>query len=305
MKRKMQTSHFRKLNTPGPGQYFLAAIMGVLALCCLLPVLLVVVASFSDERSITQNGFSLFPDAWSLEGWKYVIGYGKQLLISYGITISRTVLQTAGSLIVMSMLAYTLARRQFPLRGFLSMMLLITMLFSGGRLSIFLINTTVYHLKNTYLVLIIPTVTAMNVIIIRTYIQTNVTDSLIEAAKIDGAGEFRIFSQIVVPLLPPVLASVGFMNAVNVWNDWETGYLYIQSDNLLPLQNLLRRVEQNVQLLNNPDISVQAALGISEALPAQSARMALLMTVLGPIMIVYPFFQKYFIKGLTLGSVKG
>lgn len=298
-------SHFHKLNTPGPGQYVLAVILGILALCCLLPVLLVVVASFSDEGSITRNGFTFFPDAWSLEAWKYVIGFGKQLLISYGITISRTILHTLGSLVVMSMLAYTLARRQFPLRGFLSMMLLITMLFNGGRLSNFLIYTTVYNLKDTYLVLVIPAVTAMNVIIIRTYIQTNVTDSLIEAAKIDGAGEFRVFAQIVVPLLPPALASVGFMHAVGIWNDWETGYMYIQSDNLLPLQNLLRRVENNVQLLNNPNISIQAALGISEALPAQSARMALLLTVLGPIMIVYPFFQKYFIKGLTLGSVKG
>lgn len=305
MKTKAQKSHFSKLYAPGPGQYVLAVILGILALCCLLPVLLVVVASFSAEGSITRNGFTFFPDAWSLEAWKYVIGYGKQLLISYWITISRTVLHTLGSLVVMSMLAYTLARRNFPLRGFLSMMLLITMLFSGGRLSAFLINTTVYHLKNTYLVLVIPGVAAMNVIIIRTYIQTNVTDSLIEAAKIDGAGEFRIFTQIVVPLLPPVLASVGFMHAVGIWNDWEAGYMYIQSDNLLPLQNLLRRVEQNVQLLNNPNISVQAALGISEALPAQSARMALLLTVLGPIMIAYPFFQKYFIKGLTLGSVKG
>lgn len=298
-------SHFHKLNTPGPGQYVLAVILGILALCCLLPVLLVVVASFSDEGSITRNGFTFFPDAWSLEAWKYVIGFGKQLLISYGITISRTILHTLGSLVVMSMLAYTLARRQFTLRGFLSMMLLITMLFNGGRLSNFLIYTTVYNLKDTYLVLVIPAVTAMNVIIIRTYIQTNVTDSLIEAAKIDGAGEFRVFAQIVVPLLPPALASVGFMHAVGIWNDWETGYMYIQSDNLLPLQNLLRRVENNVQLLNNPNISIQAALGISEALPAQSARMALLLTVLGPIMIVYPFFQKYFIKGLTLGSVKG
>lgn len=298
-------SHFQKLNAPGPGQYVLAVILGILALCCLLPVLLVVVASFSDEGSITRNGFTFFPDAWSLEAWKYVIGFGKQLLISYGITISRTILHTLGSLVVMSMLAYTLARRQFPLRGFLSMMLLITMLFNGGRLSNFLIYTTVYNLKDTYLVLVIPAVTAMNVIIIRTYIQTNVTDSLIEAAKIDGAGEFRVFAQIVVPLLPPALASVGFMHAVGIWNDWETGYMYIQSDNLLPLQNLLRRVENNVQLLNNPNISIQAALGISEALPAQSARMALLLTVLGPIMIVYPFFQKYFIKGLTLGSVKG
>lgn len=205
----------------------------------------------------------------------------------------------------MSMLAYTLARRQFPLRNFLSMMLLITMLFSGGRLSNFLINTTVYHLKDTYLILVIPTVNAMNVIIIRTYIQTNVTDSLIEAAKIDGAGEFRIFTQIVIPLLPPVLASVGFMHAVSIWNDWETGYMYIQSDYLMPLQNLLRRVEENVKLLSNPDISMQATLAIGDSLPANSARMALLMTVLGPIMIIYPFFQKYFIKGLTLGSVKG
>jgi len=298
-------THLGKLNTPGPGQFVLAIILGAIALCCLLPVLLVVVASFSDEQSITHNGFTFFPDAWSLDGWRYVIGYGKQLITSYIITISRTVIHTLGSLTVMSMLAYTLARRQFPLRNFLSMMLLITMLFSGGSLSNFLINTTVYHLKDTYLILVIPTVNAMNVIIIRTYIQTNVTDSLIEAAKIDGAGEFRIFTQIVIPLLPPVLASVGFMHAVSIWNDWETGYMYIQSDYLMPLQNLLRRVEENVKLLSNPDISMQATLAIGDSLPANSARMALLMTVLGPIMIIYPFFQKYFIKGLTLGSVKG
>ena len=287
------------------GQWVLTLILGAYALVCFLPVVLVFVASFTSDTYIQKNGFTFFPKEWSLNAWKYVAGYGEQLLVSYGVTIFVTVAGTLVSLVVMSMFAYSLSRSCFDLRKYLAIFMLITMLFSGGRLSAFLINTTVYHLKNTYLVLVIPGVAAMNVIIIRTYIQTNVTDSLIEAAKIDGAGEFRIFTQIVVPLLPPVLASVGFMHAVGIWNDWEAGYMYIQSDNLLPLQNLLRRVEQNVQLLNNPNISVQAALGISEALPAQSARMALLLTVLGPIMIAYPFFQKYFIKGLTLGSVKG
>lgn len=305
MKTKAQKSHFSKLYAPGPGQYVLAVIIGILALCCLLPVLLVLIVSFSDESSIIKNGFTFFPDAWSVEGWKYVIAFGKQILISYGITISRTLLHTLGSLAVMSMLAYTLARQNFPLRGFLSMMLLFTMLFSGGRLSSYLINTQIYHLKNTYLILVIPGVACMNVIILRTYIQTNITDSLIEAAKIDGAGEFRTFIQIVIPLLPPALASVGFMHAVGIWNDWETGMLYINDMNLKPLQNLLRQVEQNMRLMNDPSLSMQALLGLSDTLPDKSARMALLMTVLGPIMVVYPFFQKYFIKGLTLGSVKG
>lgn len=287
------------------GQIILLLILCVFAAICFLPVALVFIASFSSEKSLDTNGFSFFPEEWSLDAWAYVFGYGKQLLVSYGVTILVTLVGVLSSLLIMSLFAYTLARKTFVLRGFLSMMLLVTMLFNGGQLSSYLINTTVYHLKDSMLILMLPTVTTMYVIIMRTYIQTNITDALIESAKIDGAGEFRIYAQIVMPLLPPVLASVGFMLANRYWNDWQTGMLYITSMSKTPLQLLLMRIEKTIEMMNNPEVPVAAMFGVSEKLPEEAARMAMLITVLGPIMIAYPFFQKYFVKGLTIGAVKG
>lgn len=287
------------------GQIILLLVLAVLAILSVLPILLVLIASFTSERSLAANGFSFLPEEWSMDGWVYVLGYGDQLLTSYGVTILITCVGTLTSLLIMSMMAYALARKSFVLRNFLSMMLLITMLFSGGQLSGYLVRTTMYHLKDTLIVLMLPAVSTMYVIIIRTYIQSNITDSLIESAKIDGAGEFKIYTRIVMPLLPPVLASVGFMLAIGYWNDWQTGYLYITSMTKTPLQLLLMRIEKQIELMNNPEVPVVAALAIADSLPEIGARMAMLFTVLGPIMIAYPFFQKYFVKGLTMGAVKG
>lgn len=286
-------------------QYVLLIILSIFALMCLLPVLLVLVASFSSPASLASKGFSFFPDEWTLDAWKYIFTMGNQLPISYGVTIFATVTGTLGSLLVQSLLAYPLSKKTFKLRGVLSIMLLITMLFSGGQLAGYLVNTQLYHLKDKLLVLCIPSVGAMNVIIMRTYIQSNISDSLFESAKLDGAGEFRIYWQICLPLMKPVLASLGFMMANGIWNDWMTGYMYISSPNKTPLQLLLMRIENNINLISSGRVSAQAAAALSGQIPAESTRMALLFVVLGPIMIAYPFFQKYFVKGLTVGSVKG
>ncbi|MCM1188190.1 MAG: carbohydrate ABC transporter permease [bacterium] len=291
----------------GPGQILLTAVMGLYALVCLIPLLLVVVVSFSSTESIEQKGFSFFPTEWSLRAWEYVFGFGEQLLVSYGVTIFITVFGTAFSLLVMSMFAYALSRPGFMLRKPLSMMLLFTMLFSGGQLATYVVETTMYGLKDSIWALILPGITAMHVIIMRTYIMSNIPDALIGSAKIDGAGEYRIFWQIIFPLMKPTLAAVGFMRAITLWNDWQKAYLYISSPSRTPLQLLLIRIEKSIDYLlqNSHEIPAQEYAAMMKTLPQDNGRMAILLVTLGPILIAYPFFQKYFVKGLTVGSVKG
>lgn len=187
------------------------------------------------------------------------------------------------------------------------MYILIPMLFSGGQLANYLVFTNSYNLKDSLLLLILPlTVSTMNIIILRTYIQTSIPEELMDSARIDGAGEYRTFFQMVVPLMKPVLASVGFMMATAYWNDWQNALLYIDSASKNPLQLLLVRIQKNIEfLLNNKNVSGAALAAIQKGIPEYSATMATVLTVIGPIMIAYPFFQKYFIKGLTVGSVKG
>ena len=247
------------------------------------------------------------PESWSLKAWEYVLDYGKQLIVSYGVTIYVTVMGTLLGLVVMAMFAYALSRSTFMLRKQLSMMMLFTMLFSGGQLATYMVETTMYGLKDSLWALILPAITTMDIIIMRTYIQGTITESLVESAKIDGAGEFRTFWQIVFPLMKPTLAAVGFRLAVTKWNDWQKAYLYIDSADKTPLQLLLIRIEKNIDfMLNNAgDLSAVEYAELSQNMPQESGRMAILLTALGPIMIAYPFFQKYFVKGLTVGAVKG
>ena len=291
----------------GVGQWVLGILLGVYALACLLPVVLVVIVSFSSDASISTKGFSFFPVEWSLKAWQYVGSFGNQLIMSYGVTLLVTVGGTLFGLAVMSMFAYTLSRKCFALRKYLSVFMLITMLFSGGQLSSYIINTSMFHLRDTIASLILPGIATMYVIILRTYIQTNVPDSLIESATIDGASEFRTYLQIVLPVMVPALASVGFMLAVGYWNDWQRAFLYITSPSKTPLQLLLIRIEKTVDFLlqNANEMSPEEYAELSANLPRETGRMAILLVALGPIMVAYPFFQKYFVKGLTVGSVKG
>ena len=297
----------RKKKKKGLGQYILALILGLYTLFCLMPILLVIITAFSDDKTIASKGYSYFPDKWSLEGFKYVFKYGRQLFTSYGVTIFITIVGTFFGLFIMSMFAFALSRRDFMFRKFLSMYILIPMLFPAGQLANYLVYTNSYKLKDSLLLLIIPlSVSTMNIIILRTYIQTSIPDELMDSARIDGAGEDRTFFQIVAPLMKPVLASVGFMMATAYWNDWQNALLYIDTASKNPLQLLLIRIQKNIEfLLNNKNISGAALAAIQQGIPEYSATMATVLTVIGPIMIAYPFFQKYFIKGLTIGSVKG
>lgn len=289
-----------------PPQIILSFFLSIIALFCFLPIVLIIIVSFSSEASIAANGFSFFPSSWTLDAYAYVWKFGKQVLQSYMITIYETVAGTAITLLLTSMFAYALSRKDFMLRGFLSIFLLITMLFSGGMLSSYIVNTNMYNLRNNLLILILPgAVGAFNCIIMRTFIQSNVPDSIIEAAKIDGAGEVRLFFQVVIPIMLPALAAIGFITAVGHWNEWQTAYLYIDKSEYATLQLMLIRIEKSLSYLKErlASLSAEELILLNEA-PTESARMAILLCTLGPIMVAYPFFQKYFVKGITIGSVK-
>ena len=289
------------------GQVILGLLLLIYTVFCALPIWLVIVAAFTDEQCINKNGFAIWPETWSLNGMNAVLKYGKQLTTSYGVTIFVTLAGTFLGLLLMSMFAYAISRKDFRLSKFLSIYLLIPMLFNGGQLSGYIIFTSYYHLKDSLWLLILPLcVSTMNVIILRTYIANSIPAELMEAAKIDGAGEWRTFFQITLPLLKPSLAAVGFMMATAYWNDWQNALLYITSDSKKPLQLLLISIQKSIEFLlnnNNVPASVKAAMG--GTIPQYSSTMATVIVVIGPIMVAYPFFQKYFVKGLTVGSVKG
>ena len=294
-------------NKYGIGQFILTVVLVLLTVFFAAPVLLVFIAAFTDEVYITQHGFSFFPAKWSMNGFNSVLRYGTQLLRSYGVTIGVTVVGTLLGLLIMSMYAYSISRRDFRLSKFLSIYLLIPMLFNGGQLSGYIVFTSYYHLKDSLLLLILPLcVTTMNVIILRTYIANSIPYELMEAATIDGAGDYRTFFQITLPLMKPALAAVGFMMATAYWNDWQNALLYIVTDSKKPLQLLLINIQKSIEfLLNNSNVPASARAAMGGTIPQYSATMATVVVVIAPIMVVYPFFQKYFIKGLTVGSVKG
>ncbi len=291
----------------GPGQIILAFCVLLFTIFCFAPVILVFVASVTDETYIAQHGFSFLPAAWSTFGFESVLKYGNKLLVSYGVTIFVTVAGTFLGLLIMSMYAYSISRRGFRMAKFLSIFVLIPMLFNGGTLSGYIIFTGTYNLKDSLLLLILPLcVSTMNVIILRTYIANSIPYELMEAATIDGAGDYRTFFQITLPLLKPSMAAVGFMMATAYWNDWQNALLYITSDNKKPLQLLLINIQKSIEfLLNNSNVPASARAAMGGTIPQYSATMATVVVVIAPIMIIYPFFQKYFIKGLTVGSVKG
>ena len=303
----MSSIKAKRRKKAGAGQYILSAILLLYTIFCAMPILLVFIGAVTDEKTLATEGFSYFPSKFSLDGVSSVLKYGKQLFVSYGVTIFVTVVGTALGLFVMSMLAYSLSRRDFRMRSFLSIYIMIPMLFSGGQLSSYIIYTSTYHLKDNLLLLILPLcVSTMNIIILRTYVQSSIPEELIDSARIDGAGEYRTFFQIVFPLMKPAMAAVGFMMATVYWNDWQNALLYITSDNKKPLQLLLVNIQKSIEfLLNNSNVPASARAAMGGNIPQYSATMATVVVVIAPIMVVYPFFQKYFVKGLTVGSVKG
>ena len=307
LKQPAKKLEFKERKKIGPGQIILLLCVLLFTVFCFAPVVLVFISAFTDEMYINQHGFSFFPSQWSMNGINSVLRYGNQLLQSYIVTIFITVVGTFLGLLIMSMYAYSISRKEFKLSKFLAIFLLIPMLFNGGQLAGYIVFTSWYGLKDSLLLLILPLcVTTMNVIILRTYIANSIPGELMEAATIDGAGDYRTFFQITLPLLKPSLAAVGFMMATAYWNDWQNALLYITSNNKKPLQLLLINIQKSIEfLLNNNNVPAAARAAMGNTIPQYSSTMATVIIVIGPIMVVYPFFQKYFVKGLTVGSVKG
>lgn len=299
-------NQFNSITRPWNAAFTL--ILGLVSLLMLIPLALVVIVSFSSEASIASRGFSFTPAAWSLDGYRYLMRMGDQVKNSYIITVLHTIAGTAMSISVMSMYAYVLAQKNFPARKFFTWILFFTMLFSGGLVPHYIVNVRYLRINNTFWIFLLPSlVSAYNVIILRTFILSSIPDSLFEVARIDGAGHFRIFVSIVLPLFKAGLATIGLFNVVTRWNDWFVAMLYNTSPKLIPLQTLLQRIQNNIDFLkaNAAVAGTPDGIAMLRALPDQNLRMACTCIIVLPMLLTYPFFQRYFIQGLTLGSIKG
>lgn len=278
----------------------------LLALVCFMPALLVLTVSFSAESSVVSKGYSYWPNAWSLESYRYLgrqIEYiGRAFLNSIGVTV----VGTAIGLVLCSTMGYALSRPNYRLRKFFTWYIFIPMLFSGGLVASYMINAQILGLKNTYWALILPICcSSFYIIIMRTFFQTSVPDAIIESAKIDGARQIRIFVQIVLPISLPAVATIGLFYTFAYWNDWLMAKYYLNSNmqDLFPLQYVLISLESSIEFLSRN--SQFMAPGEASKVPAETVRMAMVMIAVVPIACSYPFFQKYFISGLTIGAVKG
>ena len=277
------------------------------ALTVIIPMALLVIVSFSSTKSIDTIGYTFTPLEWSLEGYSYVFKTGSQLVDSYLVTIALSVVGTVLGLVVMSLYAYVLCQRRFWLCRPLTWYLFFTMLFSGGLVPSYILNTRVYNLDDTFWILVLPgLVGASNVIILRTFIKTTIPETLFEAARIDGACHFRIFFNIVLPLYKAGLGVVGLFTFVAKWNEWFTGMLYIQNPKLVPIQTMLTKLQKNVDFIksNSEVASTPEGMELIKSMPSDNLRMAITVLVVAPIVFAYPFFQRYFVSGLTVGSIK-
>jgi putative aldouronate transport system permease protein len=281
------------------GRLLVHLALTLIGLACLLPMILVISISLSNERLVARQGYSLWPVGFTMFAYEYILQEPEQMLRAYGVTILVTTIGTLVGLLLCSMLGYALSRKDYKFRGVLSFYVFFTLLFNGGMVPFYILVTRYLGLKNEILALILPyLVTAWYVLILRTsFAQLPV--ELLDAARIDGAGEWRIFFQIVLPLSKPALATVGLFFILRYWNDWFLALLFIDTDRLYPLQYLLYVLMQNINFLaSNPQTT-----GVP--IPAQSARMAMAVLAFGPALFSFLLLQKYFVRGITIGGLKG
>lgn len=280
-------------------------ILIVLCLLALIPFILLIMASFTDEAVAVTDGYRFIPEKFSLTAYEYIFREWAQIGRSYLITIIVTVIGTVASVLFTTMYAYGLTVKHVPGLKIIFLLTLFTMLFNGGIVSTYYVYCNAIHIKNTIWALIMPSLmmSGFNVILVKNYISSNVPGELMEAAEIDGAGQFRIFFKIVVPLSTPIMATIGLMSGVMYWNDWNNGLYYITDSKLYSIQQLLNQMNNNIQYLVS-NASNLSGVDLSN-LPSATIRMAIAVVAIIPILCIYPFFQKYFAKGITIGAVKG
>lgn len=288
-------------------QASIVLILTLFSLFCIIPLWLLLASSLTDDLDIIRDGYQFVPHKISLSAYQYLVHNSADILNAYGVTILITVVGTAAGLILTAMVAYPLSRKEMPFHRVLAFYVFFTMLFNGGLVPTYLLYVDYLDMKNTLMALIIPGL-LMNgffIILMRTFFATSIPAALIESAYIDGASELKIFYRIVLPLSTPVMATIGLFYVILYWNDWFNGLIYISNPKLYSLQNLLNRILLDVQFLQESS-QLSAHTGSLEAnLPLKSMRMAMAVIGIVPLLIAFPFFQKYFVKGLTVGAVKG
>ncbi len=295
------------LNRIKPGTNVVFNIIFILlSLICFVPIILIFVISITDEQSIAQNGYQIIPDLLSGSAYSFLWGERAMILQALWISVEVTVVGTVLGVILTTTMGYVLSRPGYKLNGFFSTVVFIPMIFSGGMVASYVVIAQILNLRDTVWSLILPLcVSSFNVTICRTYFRTNIPDAVIESAKIDGASQLTIFVRIVLPISKPLLATIGLFLAFGYWNDWFQSSLYISKDNLLSLQALLNQLQKNMEFLTKNPTAGMSLQDYKLAMPTESVRMAIAIIIAVPIACVYPFFQKYFISGLTVGAVKG
>lgn len=276
------------------------------ALLALLPFVLLIVASFTDNTWATANGFSFFPKEWSLEAYRYIAAQWDTIGRAYIMTIIVTAVGTFLSILITTLFAYAISQKNIPGMKVLSFLMVFTMLFNGGLVATYYTYVNYFHIRNTIWALVVPNLlmNAFNVILVRNYFVNSIPYSLIEAARLDGASEFGIFGRVVLPLSIPIIATIGLMTGLAYWNDWQNGLYYLtqrDGSQYYTIQIILNNINENINaLLQNSS----ATGNMNVRMPSTTVRMAIATVGILPILVIYPFFQRYFVKGITLGGVK-
>lgn len=297
----MKMNHVR----PGTNAGF-NLLFTLLAAMAIIPVLFVFMISISSEESIRVSGYSFVPQSFSNSAYMFLWNERATILSALWISVLVTVSGTVLGLALTTTMGYVLSRPGFKLKGFYTWVVFIPMIFNGGMVASYVVNANILNMKNTIWALILPlAVSSFNIIVCKTFFRSTIPDSIIESAKIDGASQLRIFGTIVLPISKPVLATIGLFLTFGYWNDWFQSSLYISRAELVSLQALLNNMMKSLDYIaNNPS----AGLSLQQyrnSMPSESVRMAIAIVIVIPIACAYPFFQKYFISGLTIGAVKG
>ena len=286
--------------------YSALVIMTLMMLFCVVPLILMFTVSLSSENSLL-HGYRFVPEEWSFGAYQYLWAKRATIARAYGLTIVITVVGTIVSLIITSMFAYPLSRKDFKPRNVFAFILFFTMLFNGGMTASYMVWTRLFHIKDTIWAYLLPgaLMGGMNVMLVRNYFNANIPYSIIEAARLDGARDWTIYSKIMVPLSKPIMTTIGLFAALGYWNNWTNGLYYISDPKLYTIQVYLKKLMDSIQFLKTTDLSNEAVLLAQRSLPTESARMAVAIIALIPVLLVYPFIQKELIKGMVIGGVKG
>ncbi|ASA20765.1 carbohydrate ABC transporter permease [Paenibacillus donghaensis] len=297
----MTTTSNRKINSTPWFAFTSYAIVLIIALVCVLPFIVLISGSLSTESSVIKDGYWFWPRDFSLDAFKFIFRYPQDVLSAYKVSIIITVIGTTLSLLISSMSAFVISRKEIRYRNVLAFFLFFTTLFSGGLAPYYIWISRNLHLSDTYLVLIlVPMFNVMYILILRSFIQGSVPEPLIESAKIDGAGYLRIYLQMILPLSKPALASIGVFMVLAYWNDWWTAMMFTNNNNMVPLQYLLYKMLSSVNLS-----SAMAEHVANLDTPKETFKLAMTVIATGPIILAFPFVQKYFVSGITIGAVKG